>query len=81
MFPGKNHAMTSGFYILGGMGAVKFEGNSTFSANFGAGFRVLPTDWLVIRIEAQDIVFKSDFLGTNRLRNNLTAHIGASVYF
>ena len=81
VFLGPNHALTSALYILGGMGGVKFEGNSTFTANFGAGFRVLPTDWLAIRIEAQDLVFKSDFLGTNRLRNNLTAHIGASVYF
>ena len=39
---------------------------------------MLPTDWLAIRIEAQDLVFKSDFLGTNRLRNNLKAHIGAT---
>ncbi len=81
VFLSRNHAMTSAFYILGGMGGVKFEGNSTFTANFGAGFRVLPTDWLAIRIEAQDLVFKSDFLGTNRLRNNLKAYIGASVYF
>ena len=81
VFLGRNHAMTSAFYILGGLGGVKFEGNSTFTANFGAGFRVLPTDWLAIRIEAQDLVFKSDFLGTNRLRNNLKAYIGASVYF
>ncbi|HEV7431521.1 MAG TPA: outer membrane beta-barrel domain-containing protein [Steroidobacteraceae bacterium] len=81
VFLGRNHALTSAFYILGGMGAVKFEGNSTFAANFGAGFRVLPTDWLAIRIEAQDLVFKSDFLGRNRLRNNLKAYIGASVYF
>lgn len=81
VFLGRNHVMTSAFYILGGLGGVKFEGNSTFTANFGAGFRVLPTDWLAIRIEAQDLVFKSDFLGTNRLRNNLKAYIGASVYF
>lgn len=81
VFLGPNHVLTSGFYLLGGLGAVKFEGNSTFTVNYGAGFRVLPTDWLVIRIEAQDLLFKSDFLGTNRLRNNLTAHIGASVYF
>jgi outer membrane beta-barrel protein len=81
VFLGPNHVLTSTFYLLGGMGGVKFEGNETFTVNFGAGFRVLPTDWLSIRIEAQDLVFKSDFLGTNRLRNNLTAHIGASVYF
>jgi outer membrane beta-barrel protein len=81
VFLGPNHVLTSTFYLLGGMGGVKFEGNETFTVNFGAGFRILPTDWLSIRIEAQDLVFKSDFLGTNRLRNNLTAHLGASVYF
>ena len=61
--------------------SVKFEGDTKFAGNFGAGFQVLPNDWLAIRIEAQDILFKSDFLGTNRFRNNLTAYLGATVYF
>ena len=81
VFLGRNRAMTSGFYLLGGIGSTKFEGDQKFTVNFGAGFRVLPTDWLAIRIEAQDLVFKSDFLGTDRLRNNLTAHLGATVFF
>ena len=81
VFLGSKRAMTSGFYLLGGIGSVKFEGDQKFTVNFGAGFRVLPTDWLVIHIEAQDLVFKSDFLGTDRLRNNLAATLGASVYF
>jgi outer membrane beta-barrel protein len=81
VFLGRNLAMTSGFYLLGGIGGTKFEGDQKFTVNFGAGFRVLPTDWLTIRIEAQDHVFKSDFLGTDRLRNNLAAHIGATVFF
>lgn len=81
VFLGRNLAMTSGFYLLGGIGGTKFEGDQKFTVNFGAGFRVLPTDWLTIRIEAQDQVFKSDFLGTDRLRNNLSAHIGATVFF
>ena len=81
VFLGRSRAMTSGLYLLGGIGSVKFEGDQKFTVNFGAGFRVLPTDWLTIRIEAQDQVFKSDFLGTDRLRNNLSAHIGATVFF
>ena len=81
VFFGRNLAMTSGFYLLGGIGSVKFEGQQQFSVNFGAGFQVLPTDWLAIRIGADDLVFKSDFLGTDRLRNNLQAHIGATVFF
>jgi len=81
VFLGRNLAMTSGFYLLGGMGSTKFEGDQKFTVNFGAGFQVLPTDWLAIHIEAQDLVFKSDFLGTNRLRNNLAANLGATVFF
>jgi outer membrane beta-barrel protein len=81
VFLGGKRAMTSSFYLLGGIGSVKFEGDNKFTVNFGAGFRVLPNDWLAIHIEAQDLVFKSDFLGTDRLRNNLAATLGATVYF
>jgi outer membrane beta-barrel protein len=81
VFLGSRHAMTSGFYLVGGIGSVKFEGDQKFTVNFGAGFRVLPTNWLTLHIEAQDLVFKSDFLGTDRLRNNLTAGVGATIFF
>lgn len=81
VFLGRGRTLTSGFYLLGGVGSVKFEGDQHFSVNFGGGFRVLPTDWLALHIEAQDLVFKSDFLGTDRLRNNLQAHIGFSIFF
>ena len=42
---------------------------------------VLPTDWLAIHIDAQDLVFKSDLLGVDRLKNNLQVHLGATVFF
>jgi outer membrane beta-barrel protein len=73
--------MGSSLYLLGGIGSVKFAGDQHFTVNFGAGFRVLPTDWLAIHIDVQDLVFKSDLLGVDRLKNNLLAHIGATVYF
>jgi len=81
VFLGRNLTMTSGLYLLGGLGSVKFAGNQNFTVNFGAGFQVLPTDWLAIHIEAQDLVFKSDLLGVSRLKNNLTANLGATVFF
>ena len=73
--------MTSSLYLLGGVGSVKFASDQYFTVNFGAGFRVLPTDWLAIHIEVQDLVFKSDLLGVDRLKNNLQAHLGVSVFF
>lgn len=81
VYLGRGRTLTSGFYFLGGIGATKFAGDQHFTVNFGAGYRVLPTDWLAIHIGAQDLVFKSDLLGVNRLKNNLQAHIGVTVFF
>jgi outer membrane beta-barrel protein len=81
IFIGRNLAMTSSLYLLGGVGSTKFAGDQHFTVNFGAGFRVLPTDWLALHIDVQDLVFKSDLLGVNRLKNNLTAHLGVTVFF
>ena len=81
VFIGRNFAMTSAFYVLGGIGSVKFAGDQNFTVNFGAGFRVLPTDWLALHIDVQDLVFRSDVTGTEQLKNNLQATIGATVFF
>jgi outer membrane beta-barrel protein len=81
VFLGRNVALASGFYVLGGVGSTKFAGDQHFTVNFGAGFQVLATDWLAINAGVQDLVFKSDLLGVNRLKNNLQAHIGVSVFF
>jgi outer membrane beta-barrel protein len=81
VFIGRNLAMTSTFYMIGGIGSVKFAGDQNFAVNFGAGFRVLPTDWLALHIDVQDLVFKSDVIGISQLKNNLQATIGATVFF
>lgn len=81
VFIGRNLAMTSSFYMIGGIGAVKFAGDQNFTVNFGAGFRVLPTDWLALHIDVQDLVFRSDVTGTETLKNNLQATFGATVFF
>ncbi len=81
VFLGRNRAMTSGFYLLGGIGSVDFAGDQKFSVSFGAGFRVLPTDWLAIHVRMQDRIFDSDLLGEDKLTNNLEANIGLTVFF
>ena len=81
VFIGRNLAMTSALYMIGGIGNVKFAGDQNFAVNFGAGFRVLPTDWLALHIDVQDLVFKSNDIGVNQLKNNLQATIGATVFF
>lgn len=81
VFLGRNTAMNSTFYLLGGIGSTDFAGDEHFTVNFGAGYRVLPTDWLAIHLDVQDRVFESDLLGENKLTNNLEARLGVTVFF
>jgi outer membrane beta-barrel protein len=81
VFLGKGTAMTSTFFLLGGIGSVDFAGDQQFTVSFGAGYKVLPTDWLAITIRMQDRIFDSDLLGESKLTNNLEANIGLSVFF
>lgn len=80
VFIGHSLAMSSALYMLGGIGEVTFAGDENFAVNFGAGFRVLPTDWLALHIDVQDLVFRSNDIGFSQLKNNLQATIGATVF-
>jgi outer membrane beta-barrel protein len=80
-FIGRKLAMNSGFYLLGGIGSVKFAGDRRLSINIGAGYRVLPTDWLAIHIGVQDRVFDSDLLGETKVTNNLESLLSATIFF
>jgi outer membrane beta-barrel protein len=81
VFLGRNLAMNSGFYVLGGIGSVKFAGDDRLTINFGAGYRVLPTDWLAIHLGVQDRVFDSDLLGETKVTNNIEMLLSATVFF
>jgi outer membrane beta-barrel protein len=80
-FLGRGIALTSAFYLIGGIGGTDFAGDTKFTANFGAGYRVVPTDWLAVHITVQDRVFQSSLLGYTKLTNNLEARIGTTVFF
>ena len=80
-FLGRGVAMTSAFYLLGGFGGTDFAGDTKFTVNFGAGYRVVPVDWMAVHIMAQDHVFQSSLLGTTKLTNNLEARLGVTVFF
>jgi outer membrane beta-barrel protein len=80
-FLGRGLALSSAFYLIGGIGGVDFAGDQKFTVNFGAGYRVLPSDWLAFHITVQDRVFQSDLLGTTKLTNNIEMRIGTTVFF
>jgi outer membrane beta-barrel protein len=78
---GRGIAMTSAMYFLGGVGGTEFGGDTKFTVNFGAGYRIVPADWLALHITVQDHMFQSSLLGTTKLTNNLEARIGTTVFF
>jgi outer membrane beta-barrel protein len=80
-FIGRGRAMTSAFYLLGGVGGTDFGGDTKFTVNFGGGYRVVPADWWTLHVTMQDRVFQSSLLGTTKLTNNLEARIGLTVFF
>ena len=80
-FLGRGIAMTNAFYLLGGIGGTDFAGDTKFTVNFGAGYRIVPVDWLAVHVTVQDRVFQSSLLGFNKLTNNLEARIGTTVFF
>jgi len=51
------------------------------TVNFGAGYRVVPIDWMAVHITVQDRVFQSSLLGTTKITNNLEARLGVTVFF
>lgn len=81
VYLGRNLAMNSGFYLMGGIGSVDFAGDNRLAINLGAGYRVLPTDWLAIHIGVMDRVFESDLLGENKVTNNIETLLSATVFF
>jgi outer membrane beta-barrel protein len=80
-FLGRGIAMTSAFYLLGGFGGTDFAGDTKFTVNFGAGYRIVPTDWWAVHVTVQDRIFQSSLLGTTKLTNNLEARLGTTVFF
>ena len=81
LFTGKDWAMTSAVYLIGGMGNVKFNAESHVAYDIGIGIRVLPKDWLSMRFEMRDHIFSSDLLGKNELTHNFEMTFGIGAYF
>ena len=81
VFVGRDWAMTSAVYLIGGVGNVKFNGDSHTAYDFGIGIRVLPKDWLSARFEIRDHMFSSDLLGKNELTHNFEMTLGVAAYF
>ncbi|HEY1891082.1 MAG TPA: outer membrane beta-barrel domain-containing protein [Steroidobacteraceae bacterium] len=80
-FFGRSRAMTSSFYLVGGAGSTQFAGDKKFTVTVGAGYQVLPLDWLAVRFGFEDHMFQSNLLGTDKLTHNFEAGLGLTAFF
>jgi len=80
-FFGRSNARSSYIYLLGGVGNTTFDLIDSTTFNFGFGMRVMPYDWLAVRVEMRDHVFESDLLGEKKYTHNTEFTLGLSFIF
>jgi outer membrane beta-barrel protein len=81
VFAGTRYAMNSTLYLLIGGGNTSFNDEDFLTYNAGFGLKVLPTDWLSVRLEARDRLWNSDVLGSKKMTNNFETTLGIACYF
>jgi len=80
-FLGTKRAYNSSFYIIGGAGSTDFADDSNFTINLGFGFKILPTDFLAIRIEARSYMFDTDINAEDKTLTNMQGTLNISWFF
>jgi outer membrane beta-barrel protein len=80
-FFGRNRAITSTIYLIGGVGKTRFAGDDRFTLNVGVGVRLMPLDWLAVHADFRDYIYDIDLLGTEKTSHNLEARLGLSFFF
>lgn len=81
MYISDRWAFNTVLYMIAGAGSTDFAGNSYFTYNFGAGYRVFLTDWMTVSLDVRDHVFDTDLLGEEKTTHNLETHFGFTVFF
>lgn len=81
VFIGRNRAFNSALYVLVGAGSTEFAGDNQFTVTYGAGYRVLLTDWLSAHVMVRDHVFKTDLLGEDKTAHNIEFVLGLGWFF
>jgi outer membrane beta-barrel protein len=80
-FIGRNRALNSSVYLIGGVGKTDFAGDDRFTLNIGVGMRFMPLDWLAVHADFRDYIYDMDLLGQEKTSHNLEARIGVSFFF
>lgn len=69
------------FYLTLGGGSTSFGGDNKFTLSLGAGYRVLITDHIALRLDVRDRIFSSQLTGEKKDTHNLQYTLGATFFF
>lgn len=81
LFLGSQRAVSTTMYLLGGAGDTRFNNEHYLTYNLGMGVKLLPTDWLSVRLEMRDRIWESDLLGKDKITHNFEATLGLAAFF
>ncbi|THD04449.1 hypothetical protein B1810_05445 [Panacagrimonas perspica] len=81
LFLGSSRAISATMYVLGGAGDTQFNNEHYLTYNAGMGLKLLPTDWLSLRLEMRDRMWESDLLGKDKFTHNFEATLGVAAFF
>ncbi|MEJ2142503.1 MAG: outer membrane beta-barrel domain-containing protein [Gammaproteobacteria bacterium] len=86
VFPGEGFwdektAFTSSLYLVAGIGSTNFADDDRFTFSYGAGYKILPTDWFTIRADIRDHIFSIDLLAESKRTHNIEATLGVTFFF
>lgn len=78
VFLGKDRVWSSSIYLITGVGNTHFNDEDFFTINAGFGVKLIPIDWISIRLDVRDHIFSSDLLGESKTTHNLefTGNLG-----
>lgn len=81
LFSGDTYAFNTNFYLVAGAGATDFAGDNRFTANFGAGYQLLMTDWLSLHLIYRQHMYDIDVLGETKTSQNTEFSTALTVFF
>ncbi len=71
----------SALYLIASIGNTDFAGDTNFTVSYGAGYRLLVSNYVSVYLDVRDHTFNMDLLGESKLTHNLEVTFGASYYF
>lgn len=81
VFIGRNKAFNTALYLYAGAGNTEFAGDSRFTITWGAGYRIVATDWLAVHMDFRDYTYSIDVTGEDKNVNNFEATLGLTFFF